>query len=181
MKKNVIWVITKMKYRYLMPLMPDTDYILATYPRPNGSLMYQRDFYISDSAGNKLVIASSEWCHINFVTRRIEQLALTYDGEYFTENAFPEGIERIRPKGLELAGSHVVESCDLDANQHTNNRRYADMGLDILGKTNIHELNITFSKETRLGDEIKLFASPDRSTAAGKLPDGALIFAMTVK
>ena len=64
---------------------------------------------------------------------------------------------------------------DLDENDHTNNCRYADMALELLGIESVRELTMNFASETRLGDEIELYRGPD-GVAAGK-HNGNLVFA----
>ncbi|MGM9522740.1 MAG: acyl-[acyl-carrier-protein] thioesterase [Oscillospiraceae bacterium] len=179
MSRGLIWVITKLKYRVAETLKPDIDYSLVTYPKPNGSLMYQRDFYLL-SDGREIVSATSQWCIVNFLTRHVEQATMHYDGEIYEKDAFPKGIERIRPGELSPAGRHIVTKRHLDENDHTNNCRYADMAIDALGSNTICEFTINFAKETRLGDEIQLFTAPG-NIAAGKLPDGTLVFAAGAK
>ena len=175
-RQNLIWVITKLKYKILSPLRPDMDYRLESYPRRSGSLIYDRDFYILDSDGRELVIASSQWCVVDFVTRHVAQTGLDFPGEYTTRVALPEGIERLRPRDLTPAGCHTVTAEDLDANEHTNNCRYADMALQVLGLDSASTFTISFANETRLGDEIELYTAPG-GVAAGKHDDAGVFTA----
>ena len=173
--RNLIWVITKYRFRVLGDIRPDTDYTLLSFPRRTGSLIYDRDFHILSQDGGELAVGTSQWCIVNALTRHVEQTDLDFAGVYNPVPAMPEGIERIRPKALALVSHHTVTKEDLDENDHTNNCRYADMALELLGVQSVRELTMTFASETRLGDEIGLYLSPD-GVAAGKLGD-SLVFA----
>ena len=160
------------KIRFL-PMEPG-EYTLLSYPRRTGSLIYDRDFHILSPTGEETVTGTSQWCIVNAVTRHVEQTDLDFPGVYNPEPAMPEGIARIRPRDLTPAGRHTVTSADLDENNHTNNCRYADMALEVLGRESVRELTMNFAAETRLGDEIELFTGPG-GIAAGK-HNGELVF-----
>ncbi len=178
MERNLIWVITKSRFRVLGGLAPDTEYTLLSFPRRTGSLIYDRDFYVLSKTGERLIVGTSQWCVVNFLTRHVEQTDVDFKGEYTTELAIPEGIDRIRPRDLTPVGSHIVTKADLDENDHTNNCRYADMALRCLGAESARELTMNFASETRLGDEIELFTGRD-GIAAGK-HNGNLVFAAKI-
>lgn len=173
--RNLIWVITKSRFRVLGALRPQTEYTLLSFPRRTGSLIYDRDFHILSPGGQELVVGTSQWCIVNFETRHVEQTDLDFRGVYNPEPAMPEGIGRIRPRELELQGRRTVTAEDLDENDHTNNCRYADMALELLGIESVRGLTMNFASETRLGDEIELYRGPD-GVAAGK-HNGNLVFA----
>ncbi len=173
--KNLIWVITKSRFRVLDRLRPGVPYTLLSFPRRTGSLIYDRDFHILSPEGAELVTGTSQWCIVNAQTRHVEQTDLDFEGVYNPDPAMPEGIPRIRPRDLEPAGVHTVVPADLDENDHTNNCRYADMALEVLGIESVRELTLNFASETRLGDTIALYRAPG-NIAAAKLGD-ALVFA----
>ncbi len=182
-RQNLIWVVTKLKYEMLAPLAPGAVYALTTYPKPKRSLAYQRDYYLHDAAGNELVVASSQWCIINFQTRKVERSSFDYQGEFCNKIAFPEGFERIRLPELTPAGRYVITERDLDRNEHTNNCRYADIVAGVLDrKEAIRRFLIHYAKETRLHDEIQLFqaSTEDGRIVVGKLPDGVTVFTAKV-
>ncbi len=176
-KDGLIWVVTKIKYELLGTIVPGEKVTLTTYPIPVGSLLYQRDFYIH--RGEELLVrASSQWCVADFNTRRAVQTQVDFPGEYTTERAFPKGIERIRPVGLQPAGRREITESDLDRNRHTNNCRYADMARELIGGDFTH-FTINFAHETRLGDELLLSSAPGK--AAGHLATGELVFAVSAE
>ncbi len=177
--RGLVWVLTGLHYLILSEPCPGQDYTLSTYPRPNGSRLYDRDFYITEG-DRTLVKATSQWCLMNYLTRRIEQVELGYDGEFRTDAPFPEKLQRLRPRELPKSGSYTVQTSDLDSNDHMNNCRYADIAVAELGNPGVKELTVTFAREARLGDTLELSVSEDHTAVAGTKPDGTLIFALKV-
>jgi len=158
--EGLMWAVTKVKYRLFGRLQPNTPYRLVTYPRPHRGMLYQRDYQIFDADGTHLLNGISQWCIMDFTTRRIVRTNKDFVGEFNTDVLFPEGFERFRPGELTPAGSYTISEHDLDGNNHTNNCRYADMVEQVLPALSATDFSITFAKETRLGDTIQLFTSP---------------------
>lgn len=195
-QKNLIWVIAKLRYRLNGKLLPNTAYKLITYPKPRRALSYQRDYYIyaaTPSAADPgttqpgvtqpgteqpVAVATSQWCILNFQTRKIEPYEYCFDGETSTAEPFADAYPRIRPKSPVPAGSHTVLPEDLDENEHTNNSRYADLFCSAAGRSDLKEMTIHFQKESRLGDEILLFREEGDGTVTviGKTNAGENIF-----
>lgn len=182
-RQNLIWVVTKLKYRMQGVIKPGGHYSLLTFPKPKHSLIYQRDYLICDSSGEELVLGSSQWCIVNFFTRRVERSGFDYEGEFCERVLFPEGFERIRLPELSYAGRHLISERDLDRNDHTNNCRYADMVKSVLRREEgIRSFLIYYNRETRLKDEILFFSgrSEEGEVVSGRLPDGSTVFTCRV-
>lgn len=173
--QKLIWVITRSRFRVHGDLAPGRTYTLLSFPRRTGSLIYDRDFHILSDTGAELVTGASQWCIVNAETRHVAQTDHDFAGVYNPEPAMPDGIPRLRPRDLMPVKRHTVTVDDLDENEHTNNCRYADMALELLGVQSVRELTMNFASETRLGDELTLYVGSG-NMAAGKLGD-ALVFA----
>lgn len=180
MADNQIWVVTKLKYRLFSQLQPGVEYRLVTFPKPHRGMLYQRDYKIFDSADNLSVIGISQWCVMDYTTRKIVRTNKDFDGEFCTEVLFPEGFERFRPGQLDPAGTYTITQSDLDHNAHTNNCRYADMVEQVLPGQSGTDFSITFAHETRLGDTINLFTSPagDHTIVCGMVDDQTVFSAL---
>ena len=174
---NYIWVLTKLRFEIKEKLEADKDYILRTYPRPRKGVTFYRDYYLYDG-DVQMAVGTSQWCIINFETRRIERAKLDFDGEFVDFEPFENGIEKFKvdQESLVKIGSHKVTEDDLDDNEHVNNCRYAEMVEDELSGHNEH--SIYFSKEALLGDEIILYKGQEGEfdMIEGKLEDGTIIF-----
>jgi acyl-ACP thioesterase len=128
--------------------------------------------------GTHLCDGISQWCIMDFVTRRIIRVPKDFVGEFYTTPILPDGFERFRPEAPVPAGTYTITEADLDGNNHTNNCRYADMIEQVLPHTSGADFSISFAKETRLGDVIELFTSPAENgrTIVGGNVDGQNVF-----
>lgn len=182
-KENLIWVMNKLKFRIYGKLKPETGYEVSTYPRQKRAATWFRDYYVHDVSGKLLAAGTSQWCMINFETRKIERTDMDFEGEYTERRAFEEGIERIRIPELEEAGEHVVLEEDIDVNRHTNNCKYADMIGEVLKRNDYESFTINFSHETMLGDRIIFYkGEADGNTiVVGRTAEGRQVFQASVK
>lgn len=188
MANNVIWVMTKLRFKVNRKLRPGVTYILETYPRPRKGITFFRDYYIySKESGNIEDLdaaGSSQWCVINFETRKIERRKVDFDGDFIDHEIFEDGIHKIHSENPALAGKHIVAETDMDVNNHMNNCRYADMIEDITGTRWYKDFTIHFSKEAVLGEEILLYTEPSDEegvVVTGKLEDDTLLFQAKIK
>lgn len=183
MKDNLIWVLNKLRFQIHLAMKADAVYQMETFPRKQKGVTFFRDYYIYDEGGHLAAVGTSQWCVINFVTRKIERNGVSFEGNYIEREAFAGGIAKLKINDGALAfiGSHHVTEEDLDENEHVNNCRYADMVENVLeGHT---DFTINFVKEARLGDEIRLYQEPQQDSVlvAGKLADGTVIFQAKVR
>lgn len=184
MKDCRIWVMTKLKFKVYRKMPAGSQYEFSTYPRGKKSVTWFRDYYVYDREGNLFAAAISNWCIINFNTRRIERANVDFNGEFIDHPAIEGGIEKIRiPEDIEYVGTHHVTEEDLDENAHVNNCRYADMIGEITGRNDYNEFIIHFAKESRKGDSIELYKTESEGYvyAEGKLEDGTVIFQAKVR
>lgn len=177
-RKDMIWVMSKLKFEVYERLASDVEYMLSTYPRPRKGVTYFRDYYIHDGEGKLMAAATAHWFVINFNTRRIERTELKFDGDYIDHPAFEKGIEKIKLPELMKVGEHVVGEADLDVNRHMNNCRYADMIGEVTEKGGYKTFVINFSHESMLGDEISLYAGAvdGYTVIVGRLKSGETVF-----
>lgn len=181
MEQNLIWALTKLRYQVLSPLMPDTDYRIITYPKPKKSLLFFRDIYIYGADDTLHLKATTQWCLMDYTTRHIVRSSTDFVGELIQTDAFPDGFLRFVPGELTAVGEYTITEIDLDANNHTNNCRYADMIQHVLPNAVGNDFSITFAHESRLGDTVKLYTSPHTAgtVVCGKMDD-TLIFSALV-
>ena len=178
-----MWAVTKIRYVLHGDLAPDTDYHLVTYPRPKRGMLYQRDYQIFTADDAQLLCEGiSQWCIMDFNSRRIIRVNKDFVGEFDTNPILPDGFPRFRPDVLTPAGSYTITVSDLDGNNHTNNCRYADMVERALPNVSPADFTINFARETRLGDVIELFTSvtPEGKTIVSGSMDGETVFSALV-
>ncbi|MEI3516600.1 MAG: acyl-ACP thioesterase domain-containing protein [Clostridia bacterium] len=196
--QNRIWVMTKIKYVVYKRVDPGESYHLGTYPRPKKGILFYRDYYLWDKNGDVVAAATSQWCILNFKTRRPERTDIEVPGECIDHEPFDAGIEKIRwmpEEGDDPQMLYHVTEDDLDKNQHVNNARYAVMIDETLGTSAHREVTIHFAKETVLGDEILLYTDAEKADpkaadyadggtsqhVVGELSDSTVVFKSLVK
>ena len=180
-----IWVMTKLRFKIYEDFSPQCQYDVRTYPKKKRGATFYRDYYVFDDNGVVMAAGMSQWCIINFKTRRIERTDIDIEGDCTDKVPFEDGIGKIKCDSLVCCGNHKVIGTDIDKNGHTNNCRYADMADMVLDSSDYNDFTIHFSKETRMGDEILLFNGYSQDdgafTATGKLEDGTLVFQAKAK
>lgn len=179
MKKNWIWVLSKLRFSMHGTIRAGELYDIATYPSTGRGAAYPRGYYICDEDENMIVSAMSQWCVVNFETRRLERSSLELSGEYMETPDFEEKIEKIKYRDPQPAGLHIVTEADLDINCHVNNSRYADMTSEVLGRNDYQSFTINFLKETVVGDRIGLLrerAEDGGDIVVGMLEDESVVF-----
>ena len=178
-KENRIWVLSKLRFRMHGRIREGELYDIATYPSTGRGAAYPRGYYICDEDENLIVSAMSQWCVVDFETRKLVRSALEFSGEYIDIPAFEEKIEKIKYKEPQSAGVHIVTEEDLDINCHVNNCRYADMTSDVLGRNDYQSFTINFLRETVVGDRIDLLterAEDGSDIVVGMLEDKSVVF-----
>ena len=178
-KENRIWVLSKLRFRMHGRIRAGELYDIATYPSTGRGAAYPRGYYICDEDENLIVSAMSQWCVVDFETRKLVRSALEFSGEYIDIPAVEEKIEKIKYKEPQSAGVHIVTEEDLDINCHVNNCRYADMTSDVLGRNDYQSFTINFLRETVIGDRIDLLterAEDGGDIVVGMLEDKSVVF-----
>ena len=178
-KENRIWVLSKLRFRMHGRIRAGELYDIATYPSTGRGAAYPRGYYICDEDENLIVSAMSQWCVVDFETRKLVRSALEFSGEYIDIPAFEEKIEKIKYSDPQAAGAHTVTEEDLDINCHVNNCRYADMTSDVLGRNDYQSFTINFLRETVIGDRIDLLterAEDGGDIVVGMLEDKSVVF-----
>ena len=178
-KENRIWVLSKLRFRMHGRIRAGELYDIATYPSTGRGAAYPRGYYICDEDENLIVSAMSQWCVVDFETRKLVRSALEFSGEYIDIPAGEEKREKIKYKEPQSAGVHIVTEEDLVINCHVNNCRYADMTSDVLGRNDYQSFTINFLRETVIGDRIDLLterAEDGGDIVVGMLEDKSVVF-----
>lgn len=134
LKKNLAWVIVKLRYRVLRPARMYQPVTVSTWPLAPGRIGYQREYRISGENGETLVEGSSEWVLMDISSRRIAAVGNVYPlDEYCEEKVFSDGFPRLRSFDAEGNSYNTLPPfSDFDLNGHVNNTKYANYVLDAL-------------------------------------------------
>lgn len=159
LKKNIAWVLAKVKFDCFVPLKAGETITAETRPHPKGIVDYARDYYIFGEDGKLAAKGTSQWVLIDFSSRKIVKPVADYPGECTTEFAYEnKRIERIMPLSAEPTFSHTITRSDTDHNRHTNNIKYADMAFNSaeLPTSAVKRVIINYINETKLGDTVDI-------------------------
>ena len=100
LKKGIAWVITKVKFDCLLPLKSDETVTVVTEPHEKGLMDFTRDYYVYNERGELAAKGTSQWVHIDFVSRRLVEPQADFEGKFTTRSAYPKRrIERVAAVG----------------------------------------------------------------------------------
>jgi len=159
-EKQTYWVLSRMKIRINHYPVWDDQVKVETWHRGMERLFGLRDFRVMDQEGNLIGIASTAWLILDAQTRRPvrsnEEVMQKSKGE---DSVFADGLQKIvLPEKLEALNHRRVVFSDLDIVGHVNNVKYMEWCIDAIKRDmtghEIEELEINFTHEALLGDEI---------------------------
>ncbi len=160
-EKNLIWVMTKVKFEILSSPKKLTKVKVKTWPLKNGRVTFQREYLIFDEAGNILIKGSSEWVTIDTEKRKITAPGKLYnlcDDEFIEDKNFEGKFLKVPAFVSENEGVYISPRfTDFDVNGHVNNTRYADFILNaypLLKDKEISFLQIDYHLEIKDADSI---------------------------
>jgi len=187
-RRNLAWVIVKLRYRVLAEAKMYQPVLVSTWPLPPGRIGYQREYRIADEQGNTIVEGSSEWVLMDISARRITSAGNIYPlSEYCQEKVFSDGFPRLRnfePQGE--AYSFLPPFSDFDLNGHVNNTKYANFVLDSLKPEKrdvISSFQLDYHREVLPGVELSLLHRRDGNVvqARGDSAQGEKMFSCRIE
>ena len=138
--KGLFWITAKTRIRILRaPLLTETVTV-STWPEKPGAFKGDRDYEIT-SGDSILVLGKTEWCVIDFGTKRPARVKSVYpEGmEYLDDVSIPEGFEKINDTfEADPYATHKVDSSDIDIGGHMNNGAYVRA---LMSTFSVKELN----------------------------------------
>ena len=166
--KNLLWVVTQIKYQVLSAPKPAQALTVTTWPLPPTRLGFDREYLICDEAGEVLIKGTSKWMQIDAVERKLVPGSNVYPlTEYCTNKNFEEKIRRIRDFEASSAVCRIVpDKSTIDSNNHVNNAEYADFAYTALKDFGgvIGSFQIDFLHEVMLGQPLDVgYAASEKS------------------
>lgn len=164
-KKDVIWMLIRCRYDVLSQPNFEQEINVKTYPLPPRGIEFDREYLITDAAGNKLVKGTSKWCLCNYKTRKlILRGEYGYNIDEFTdEREYAGGLKKIADFPVDdfKTFTQTAYFTDLDHNGHVNNTRYLDFVLNAvageLGDGKITSFEIDYVSELKAGETVTIY------------------------
>ena len=159
---DISWVLTKLRVRMKRYPKWEESVKVTTFPRGGRRIVAWRDFIATDSDGETLGVATTEWMIINLSTRRIVTVPqkvfdvantvrpLVLGEEPFSRIRFPEHGEGDASAPMEF----VAQNSHIDLNGHVNNVHYIEWMLEPCPGLRPSEMEIVFRSETFAGDKV---------------------------
>lgn len=166
--KNLLWVVTQIKYQVLSAPKPAQALTVTTWPLPPTRLGFDREYLICDEAGEVLIKGTSKWMQIDAAERKLVPGSNVYPlTEYCTNKNFEEKIRRIRDFEASSAVCRIIpDKSTIDSNNHVNNAEYADFAYTALKDFGgvIGSFQIDFLHEVMLGQPLDVgYAASEKS------------------
>ena len=158
--KNLLWVVTKVKFKILkMPEM-HSSVTVRTWPLKPDSIKLQREYVMHSQSGEPLIVGTSEWVLMDAVSRRIAPSKDIYPFEVFcSDTMFEQRLVKVSDFAeTDFENKTSPAFCDLDMNGHVNNIKYADYVLNALPVKNeqIKSFQLDFHKELKIDTELNI-------------------------
>ena len=160
-KHGLMWVVVRYEVRFAQPVLPGDTFCIKTWAMPFRHRMSQRNYHITDKAGNPVITAAGIWTVVDRNTRKMVDpsvCSLQIPTEYteFTVGR-PADPEKVKT-GLHT--DYIVQKDDLDTNAHMNNARYFHLAERQIGASapekQIALVRAAYYNEARLGERIGL-------------------------
>jgi len=162
---NTAWVLTAYKVRILKKPVYGETIEAVTWGREIKGIVACREFELRNDGGELLVLATSNWAHVNIEDKKLvkidENIAKKYEVEPDKTNFDEMKLKKlVEPDNYEYVKEYDVDWDWIDCNHHMNNTYYAvaaEMTLpeEIKIKNEYSGLEIMCKKEIKYKDKIK--------------------------
>jgi acyl-ACP thioesterase len=170
-EKQTFWVLSRMRIRIDQYPVWDEKVRVETWHRGMDRIFGLRDFRVENSSGDLMGMASTAWLILDSRTRRpvrlVDEVLLNSIGD---GSVFKEGLEKIvLPEKMVELSQHKVLFSDLDIVGHVNNVKYMEWCIDAAidkdqTDSEIQKLEINFTHEATLGDEIEIRGASNQNS-----------------
>ena len=187
--KSYFWVLVKTKFKILKQPDFHQSVIVKTWPLEPNRFIYRREYTIESEAGEKLIVASSDWMVVHSEKRTLVSARDLYVGidEFCDESHFGTKLGKIKDFDTETMPYSLTPSFSyIDANGHVNNTKYTEFVLDAINPDEnfqIDTLLIDYRKEVLPGEKLDIFYKNEENTltAKGTNENGDMMFACEIE
>ncbi len=186
LKKNLLWVVTQIRYRVLKPIGAEQEVIVETWPLPPNRLGFERCYRLLDTQGKILMEGTSNWVVMDTQTRKMAAAGDLYpEMEFCSDKTFEDRARRIKDFEATAAACTVIPDGSLiDGNGHVNNTHYASFAETALGghQGKIRAFQIDYLHEVLLGQPLTLYCTAEEKTVIvkGESADQTRMFACSI-
>lgn len=160
---NEGWVLSRLTTEMKRYPRVNEHYSISTWIDGVNSHYSQRCFEICGEQGQVIGYARSIWMIINFADRRAADLSAigSMTSKVLSKPCPIAQQSRVRISQPTQECSYTFKYCDCDVNRHVNTVRYVELLLNQLPleqyeQSQLSRLELTFMRESRYGDEVKV-------------------------
>jgi len=169
---NYYWVLSRLLLHVNDYPKFDQNIVIETWTKGTSRLFGLRDFCIRDQDNKTLALVTTAWLALNKTNGRpgrpeyMSQFHSLHAGKY----AIDEVPDKIGPPDPgQIVASIPVRYSDLDINKHVTAGRYIawiqdQFPLEHYLQNQIKTFQINYHNETRFGETMQLYFSPDKET-----------------
>ena len=163
-KNNSGWVLSRICFELERLPKEYEQMTLNTWISDYNRLSSTRNFVLYDASGEEFGRAVSQWCMLDFTTRRpvdMSIMAAAHEGHMVDAPSPCELPRRLASVEGEPIAEHKVAYSDIDFNRHMNTMRYIDivfdsMPIEVPENLKAMRMDINFIREARYGDKLVL-------------------------
>ena len=181
-KKELLWVVTKVKYKVLKDVPMHCSVTVCTWPSKPSRVAFEREYKILDENGDTLIIGTSQWTIMHKEKRTLVLVNDIYPLSDFCEDKnFDEKLAKVPDfETADFEREILPVYSELDRNGHVNNIRYADYVLNCIEPKDkkICDFQIDFHREIKKDVPVLVSAKQNDSVylAKGTSNDGEKMF-----
>ena len=163
-KNNSGWVLSRICFELERLPKEYEQMTLNTWISDYNRLSSTRNFVLYDASGEEFGRAVSQWCMLDFTTRRpvdMSIMAAAHEGHMVDAPSPCELPRRLASVESEPIAEYKVAYSDIDFNRHMNTMRYIDivfdsMPIEVPENLKAMRMDINFIREARYGDKLVL-------------------------
>ncbi len=184
-KKNIGWVLSRLSIEMLRYPRINGHYTLTTWIESYNRHFSERNFVMTDAAGDILGHMRTVWVAMDFATRSVADLTSLESIPFPLDNAVCpiEKTPRIPHPGADATTEeYTFRYRDIDFNRHVNTVRYLDLilnhwTLEHFDNMAARRLDIMFHNECHFGETVALRVAEGPGSCPGDIceivkPDG---------
>lgn len=165
--RGYAFMVTEIKCEFLRPVSLGESVAVETWPLPPSYVVFDREYELRASSGEKLVSATSRWCMADVGSGKLLPSKVLENQDYSAYRTDVALDDRTKiPKFSfgegELSFEMTVANSEYDHNMHVNNTRYADycfncFSVEELSKKKLKRFSIAYVKQCREGERLRFF------------------------
>lgn len=149
---------------------------LHTWPTPPSYVVFGREFEGYGESGEKVLVATSRWCAVDFATGKLLTPKVFPEQDYKNAEIYsavlsgaPQGkTAKISPEDGEKKFEIKIANSEYDHNLHVNNTRYADYCLNCfsvaeLTRKSVRSFSISYVKQCKEGETLAFYRKDEES------------------